>query len=152
MKRVLRLPLILLLAGACGADDPSTNGNGTGTGNPPGGVAPGGNGPTGGGTVGGGGQTPAPMAKQANTIRGRVLDERGNPIAVPGAKIQISVNGVSAKSGEKVHYAPGVLADGSYSLPLVDGIYHPPSAVEPGVTGERAAELIQAVLRKEELL
>ncbi|CAN5166797.1 extracellular solute-binding protein [soil metagenome] len=31
-------------------------------------------------------------------------------------------------------------------------VYHPPSAVVPGQTGERAAELIQAVLRKEQLL
>ena len=31
-------------------------------------------------------------------------------------------------------------------------IYHPPSSVDPGRTGERAAKLIQAVLRKEELL
>jgi multiple sugar transport system substrate-binding protein len=30
--------------------------------------------------------------------------------------------------------------------------YHPPSSVEPGRTGERAANLIEAVLRKEELL
>ncbi len=31
-------------------------------------------------------------------------------------------------------------------------VYHPPSSVQPGETGEEAAELIQAVLRKEELL
>ena len=31
-------------------------------------------------------------------------------------------------------------------------VYHPPAAVTPGVTGERAADLIQAVLRKEQLL
>lgn len=31
-------------------------------------------------------------------------------------------------------------------------IYHPPSSVVPGETGEEAAELIQAVLRKEQLL
>ncbi len=31
-------------------------------------------------------------------------------------------------------------------------VYHPPSSVEPGTTGERAADLIQAVLRKEQLL
>jgi multiple sugar transport system substrate-binding protein len=30
--------------------------------------------------------------------------------------------------------------------------YHPPSSVEPGSTGEEAAELITAVLRKERLL
>ncbi len=31
-------------------------------------------------------------------------------------------------------------------------VYHPPSSVQPGETGERAAELIKAVLRKEQLL
>jgi len=31
-------------------------------------------------------------------------------------------------------------------------VYHPPSSVQPGQTGEEAAELIQAVLRKEQLL
>lgn len=31
-------------------------------------------------------------------------------------------------------------------------VYHPPSSVRPGETGEEAAELIRAVLRKEELL
>ena len=31
-------------------------------------------------------------------------------------------------------------------------VYHPPSSVDPGSTGERAADLIQAVLRKEQLL
>jgi multiple sugar transport system substrate-binding protein len=31
-------------------------------------------------------------------------------------------------------------------------VYHPPSSVTPGETGEEAAELIQAVLRKEQLL
>ena len=31
-------------------------------------------------------------------------------------------------------------------------VYHPPSSVDPGETGEEAAELIQAVLRKERLL
>ena len=31
-------------------------------------------------------------------------------------------------------------------------VYHPPSAVTPGVTGENAAELIKAVLAKEQLL
>ncbi|RJK97972.1 extracellular solute-binding protein [Vallicoccus soli] len=34
----------------------------------------------------------------------------------------------------------------------IQRIYHPPSAVTPGETGQRAAELIQAVLAKEELL
>ncbi|MCY7364373.1 MAG: extracellular solute-binding protein [Frankiaceae bacterium] len=31
-------------------------------------------------------------------------------------------------------------------------VYHPPSSVQPGETGERAAKLIKAVLRKEQLL
>lgn len=31
-------------------------------------------------------------------------------------------------------------------------MYHPYAAIDPGVTGERAAELIEAVLRKEQLL
>ena len=31
-------------------------------------------------------------------------------------------------------------------------VYHPPSSVQPGETGEEAAELIRAVLRKEQLL
>jgi multiple sugar transport system substrate-binding protein len=34
----------------------------------------------------------------------------------------------------------------------IQRIYHPPSDVEPGQTGKRAADLIKAVLRKEELL
>lgn len=34
----------------------------------------------------------------------------------------------------------------------IQRVYHPPSSVRPGQTGEEAAELIQAVLRKEELL
>ncbi len=34
----------------------------------------------------------------------------------------------------------------------IQRVYHPPSAVRPGQTGERAADLIQAVLAKEELL
>lgn len=34
----------------------------------------------------------------------------------------------------------------------VQRVYHPPSSVNPGVTGERGASLIQAVLRKEQLL
>ena len=34
----------------------------------------------------------------------------------------------------------------------IQRVYHPPSSVEPGRTGERAADLIKAVLRKEELL
>jgi len=34
----------------------------------------------------------------------------------------------------------------------IQRIYHPPSSVEPGRTGQRAADLIKAVLRKEELL
>jgi multiple sugar transport system substrate-binding protein len=31
-------------------------------------------------------------------------------------------------------------------------VYHPPSSVDPGRTGDRATKLIKAVLRKEELL
>ena len=31
-------------------------------------------------------------------------------------------------------------------------VYHPPSSVTPGATGENAADLIKAVLAKEELL
>lgn len=34
----------------------------------------------------------------------------------------------------------------------IQRVYHPPSSVDPGRTGQRAADLIQAVLRKEELL
>ena len=34
----------------------------------------------------------------------------------------------------------------------IQRVYHPPSDVEPGQTGKRAADLIKAVLRKEELL
>ena len=34
----------------------------------------------------------------------------------------------------------------------IQRVYHPPSAVQPGRTGREAASLIQAVLRKEELL
>jgi multiple sugar transport system substrate-binding protein len=34
----------------------------------------------------------------------------------------------------------------------IQRVYHPPSSVQPGETGEEAADLIRAVLRKEELL
>ena len=34
----------------------------------------------------------------------------------------------------------------------IQRVYHPPSSVQPGQTGEEAAELIKAVLRKEQLL
>jgi len=34
----------------------------------------------------------------------------------------------------------------------IQRVYHPPSRVRPEVTGPQAAELIRAVLRKEELL
>ena len=34
----------------------------------------------------------------------------------------------------------------------IQRVYHPPSSVQPGETGEEAAELIRAVLRKEQLL
>jgi multiple sugar transport system substrate-binding protein len=34
----------------------------------------------------------------------------------------------------------------------IQRVYHPPTSVQPGETGKKAADLIQAVLRKEELL
>jgi multiple sugar transport system substrate-binding protein len=34
----------------------------------------------------------------------------------------------------------------------IQRVYHPPSSVQPGQTGDEAAKLIKAVLRKEQLL
>ncbi len=55
--------------------------------------------------------------------RGHVLGQDGKPISVQGAKISVSIYGVSSKSGEKVSYNPRINADGSYEQKLVDGTY-----------------------------
>ncbi len=63
------------------------------------------------------------------SLTGTIRDEQGRPIAAPGARCLIGVEGISEKSGEKVDYAPGVRPDGTYEARLVDGVYHPIRAV-----------------------
>jgi hypothetical protein len=70
----------------------------------------------------GGSAAPASKAK-AGYATGRVYGEGGKTITAPGAKIQISLFGVSGKSGEKVYYTPKVNPDGTYQQKLVDGSY-----------------------------
>ncbi len=60
---------------------------------------------------------------KAGYATGKILQQNGKPIDVPGAKITIDLNGVSSKGGEKVNYTPKVNADGSYEQKLADGAY-----------------------------
>ena len=67
--------------------------------------------------AGGGGKARAGYAV------GRIYEEGGAPIAVPGAKVTVALWGVSSKSAEKVYYTPPVQADGTYEQKLVEGSY-----------------------------
>ena len=75
--------------------------------------------------AGGDANAPAAAAGGAKSGRavGRLLEEGGRVISVPGAKLSVSLWGVSSKSGEQVSYNPPVGADGSYSQKLADGSY-----------------------------
>lgn len=72
---------------------------------------------------------PNPSRRASSGIlSGTVRDESGKPIAIPGAKILISVTGISERSGERVSYRPPVNASGAYSAKVVPGLYHPINA------------------------
>ena len=60
----------------------------------------------------------------AGIVSGRVLEEGGNPINVPGAKITLALWGVATKSGEKVSFSPKVNPDGTFSQTVPEGSYH----------------------------
>lgn len=60
---------------------------------------------------------------EAGVVSGRVTLEDGRPIGAPGASVTVSIEGVAAKSGERVQYAAAAGPDGSYRQKVVDGSY-----------------------------
>jgi hypothetical protein len=66
----------------------------------------------------------ASAGPKAGYATGKIRHQSGDAINVPGAKIVVSIAGVSDKSGEKVYYTPKINPDGSYEQKLVDGSYH----------------------------
>jgi hypothetical protein len=81
-----------------------------------------------GGPAPAGGTSASPTASKANLIYGKVSEDAGKPITAPGAKITISIYGISSKSGEKVYYNPVIKPDGSFEQKVVDGSYQISSA------------------------
>ncbi len=63
----------------------------------------------------------APAAK-AGLIVGKITFADGKPISTPGAKLSVSVSGVSS-AGVNVSFNPAVKADGTYSQKVPDGSY-----------------------------
>ena len=57
---------------------------------------------------------------------GRVTRADGKPIGIDGVKYQLRVAGNTA-AGQAVAYAPQVAADGTWSVKLAPGVYHPPT-------------------------
>lgn len=66
--------------------------------------------------------TPAPAKAQPNVITGRVTMADGKVITTKGAKLSVSVSGVSA-AGEKVGFNPAVKDDGTFKQKVPDGSY-----------------------------
>lgn len=64
-----------------------------------------------------------PAKPEGGVVSGRVTMEDGRPISAPGASATVAIQGVAAKSGERVQYAAAVGADGRYRQKVVDGSY-----------------------------
>jgi hypothetical protein len=70
------------------------------------------------------------------TIHGKVTGEDGKAISAAGATIMVSIDGVGAKSAERVNYNAGVKGDGTYSQKLADGSYHAEATLELNWNGK----------------
>jgi hypothetical protein len=73
---------------------------------------------------------------QPGSVSGRVLGADGRPISVPGAKVTVSIYGVSYQSGQNVsfHATPGT--DGEYAQRVADGSYRVTATVELNYDGQ----------------
>jgi hypothetical protein len=68
-------------------------------------------------------------ARKPGFATGRVLRQDGNPIAVEGMRVAVTVRGISDRTGQVVSYSPTVAADGTYEVKLEPGTYRPPAGV-----------------------
>ena len=84
----------------------------------------------------GGGGGAANSAPVMGTIHGKVTGEDGKAISAAGATIMVSIDGVGAKSAERVNYNAGVKGDGTYSQKLADGSYHAEATLELNWNGK----------------
>jgi hypothetical protein len=82
------------------------------------------------GDGGGGGGAAGSSAPVTGTIHGKVTGEDGKPISAPGATVMVTIDGVGAKSAERINYNAGVKPDGTYSQKLADGSYHSEATLE----------------------
>jgi hypothetical protein len=64
---------------------------------------------------------------QAGIISGWITRTNGTPVAIPDATITVIITGVSGP-GENVSFTPAVAADGTFSIRVPSGIYHPTQA------------------------
>ena len=74
---------------------------------------------------------------------GRVLRQDGQPIAIEGVRIAVSLRGVSNRTTQVVSYSPPVGPDGTYEMKVDDGTYRPPTGMVGGPV-QRAALPIRA--------
>jgi hypothetical protein len=82
------------------------------------------------GDGGGGGGAAGSSAPVTGTIHGKVTGEDGKPISAPGATVMVTIDGVGARSAERINYNAGVKPDGTYSQKLADGSYHSEATLE----------------------
>jgi len=62
---------------------------------------------------------------ERSQFTGKVTQADGSPIALPGVKYTVNINGVTSV-GERNNFAPQVGLDGTFALRLPQGLFYPP--------------------------